>query len=218
MPSRIGIGALAAPPKFGITDNFERASLGANWDVLFGGAQVQILGSSDLGMVAGANRFFLVNWVGNDFNDDQYSEAVISSEQPTSPIWQNAPYVRRRASDAARYQFSYDNDPQLQYQRWTFKYDGVATEFTRYFAVSDVDTVNVPAPGDGLRIEVRGYDFRGLWKPAATGIWQLMLTATDTDASKIASGRPGLAARDASGNGTLAADTKVWESFGAGNL
>lgn len=224
--SRSGTKSGAGQVTFGIVDNFERASLGSNWEIAYptGGdaAQVQILGSSDLGMAAGNQAFFLVDWIANTFSADQYAEAVISPEVPTSPAWAHQPYVRRNfgVSPAPRYGFGYSNDPNqpTEYQRWYFKYDGVATPDTRYFGLTAVDTVNVPQPGDTLRVEIVGYTLRGYWRPVATGTWQLMTEATDTDATKIANGRPGLCARLADGNSSLATTTKVWESFGAGNM
>lgn len=200
-----------------VTDDFERATLGANWDVVYptGGdkAQVRILGNSDLGMAAGNMGFFLADWSANTFSADQFCEAVISPEVTTSPEWAHQVYVRRRNSDGARYGFGYDNDPtQAQYQRWYFKYDGVAGPNTRYFGVSAVAANELPKPGDKLRVEIQGYRLRGYWNG------KLVSEATDTDGTKIADGRPGLASRIASGNGTLGADTKVWESFSAGSL
>lgn len=203
------------------TDDFERSSLGANWEIAYptGGdaAQVQILGNSDLGMTAGAQAFFLVDWVANTFSDNQFSTAVISSETTMvsgNTVWAFQVYVRRRLSDGARYGFGYDNDPsQPQYQRWYIKYDGVPNIDVRYFGLSNIVPLSqAPKPGDTLRIEVVGYTVLGYFNDV------LVLTATDTDPTKIASGRPGLASRIATGNSSNPSDVKIWESFTAGNI
>jgi hypothetical protein len=46
----------------------------------------------------------------------------------------------------------------------------------------------------------------------------LVLSATDTDVSKISAGEVGLAARWATGNQSTSADAKVWESWAGGSL
>lgn len=202
-----------APSADAVTDDFERARLGSNWEVVYptGGdkAQVQILGNSDLGMVAGNQAFFLADWVGNRFSADQYCEATPTAEAPAG--WAYMVYVRRRASDGARYGFGFDNDPsQPNSGDWIFKYDGVPGPQTRVFASAKAATA--PKLGDTLRVEVVGYALKGYLNG------ELVLEGTDTDPSKIASGQPGLAARLATGNGTLGADAKVWESFAAGGM
>jgi hypothetical protein len=53
---------------------------------------------------------------------------------------------------------------------------------------------------------------RGYWNST------VMLEATDTDATKIADGVPGLAARWANGNTSTSVDAKVWESWSGGAL
>jgi len=58
------------------TDDFERASLGANWTVSLGA--VTIVGSSDVrGNSAGADS--LTRWNANTFNGDHYSEVVVTT-------------------------------------------------------------------------------------------------------------------------------------------
>jgi hypothetical protein len=196
------------------SDDFERATLGSNWTIVYpaAGNQVQIIGNSDLGMVPGPEGFFLVNWTGSPFAADQWSEAVIPADAAAG--WAYQPYVRWRASDRARYGFGLDNDPgQTQYyNKWYFKYDGVAGSETRMFGLADNTTGRQPGPGDTLRVEIRGYTLYGYWNG------QLMTTATDTVANRIANGVPGLAARVANGNQAITQPAKVWESWAAGSL
>jgi hypothetical protein len=205
-------GSAGAESGNAVTDDFERAGLGSNWEVAYptGGdaAQVRILGDSDLGMAQGNQAFFLIDWVGDTFSADQYCEATISPDAPAG--WAYMVYVRRQTSNGARYGFVYDDDmSQPNYGDWIFKYDGVAGPETRVFA--STAAVTTPEPGDTLRVEIVGYTLKGYLNG------QLVLEATDTDATKIANGRPGLAARLSTGNGTLSLDSKVWESFAAGD-
>ena len=194
------------------TDNFERATLGNNWFISFPptGNQVQIIGNSDLGMVAGPQGFFLANWIGRTFTADQYCEAIISPDAPTD--WAFQVYVRRRSSDAARYGFHFDNDPnQPEYfNKWCFKYDGVPGPETRVFAMANGN--QAPKPGDTLRVEIRGYTLYGYHNG------RLVLTATDTASNRIANGVPGMAARLAIGNQAINQSVKVWESWTGGDL
>jgi hypothetical protein len=83
---------------------------------------------------------------------------------------------------------------------------------TRILKQTPANAVTPPAPGDVLRIEVVGYELRGYKNKS------LVMTAVDTDASKITGGAPGLAARWATGNGSTASDVKVWESWCGGSL
>jgi hypothetical protein len=196
-----------------VSDDFERATLGSKWEVVYptgaDKAQVQILANSDLGILKGNQAFFLIDWVGNTFSADQYCEATTAEDAPAG--WAYMVYVRRRTSDGARYGFVYDNDPsQPNYGDWIFKYDGVPGPQTRVFA--SVKATTIPKPGDTLRVEIVGHTLKGYLNGG------LVLQATDTDATKIANGRPGLAARLASGNASLGVDSKVWEAFAAGDL
>jgi hypothetical protein len=196
-----------------VSDDFERATLGSTWEVVYptgaDKAQVQLLASSDLGMLKGNQAFFLIDWVGNTFSADQYCEATMAQDAPAG--WAYMVYVRRRTSDGARYGFVYDNDPsQPNYGDWIFKYDGVPGPQTRVFA--SVKATTIPKLGDTLRVEIVGYTLKGYLNGG------LVLQATDTDATKIANGRPGLAARLATGNASLGVDSKVWEAFAAGDL
>ena len=99
---------------------------------------------------------------------------------------------------------------QPNYGEWIFRYDGVASPAIRL--VANATATTPPAPGDTLRVEIVGSTLKGYLNG------ELVLEGTDSDASAIADGRPGLAARLTTGDGTLAADTKIWESFAAGDM
>jgi hypothetical protein len=195
-------------------DDFERASLGSNWTIAYptSGNQVQIIDDGVLGMAPGPQGFFLVNWTGSVFAADQYSEVVIPLD--ATPGWAYQPYVRWRSSDRARYGFGLDNDPNQPqyYDKWYFKFDGVAGSETRMFGLVDNTTGRQPGPGDRLRVEIRGYTLYGYWNG------QLMTTATDTATNRIADGVPGMAARVANGNQSITQPAKVWESWAGGSL
>ena len=194
------------------TDDFERSSLGPKWLVIYPGAtntQVRIVGDSDVGMGPGPEGFFLINRISPVFGVDQFCEATIPTD--VTDGWAHQVYVRWRPSDAARYGFGYDNDPsQPQFKSWYFKYDGVPGPQTRYFATAPATVT--PQPGDTLRVEIRGYTLRGYLNNT------LVLQATDTDVTKIATGVPGLAARWANGNTATPSTVKVWESWAGGSL
>lgn len=196
------------------SDDFEAQMLSANWEVIFPpppNTQVQIIGDSDLGMGPGPQGFFLVNWIGSSFADDQFCEATIPLD--VNVDWIHQVYVRWRQSDKARYGFGYAGDPnQAVFGNWIFKYDGVPGPQTRIVAQVLADVVTPPVPGDTLRVEIEGYELRGY----KNGM--LVMTATDTDPSKIAGGRVGLAARWANGNTSTGVDVKVWESWSGGSL
>ena len=170
---------------------------------------MQIVDSSDLGMGPGPEGFFLVNYSARTFTADQYCEAVIPTDATSG--WAYMVYVRWRASDRARYGFAYDSDPnQPAFGDWILKYDGVPSAQTRVFA--QVPAAAPPNPGDTLKVEVRGYTVTGYYNGTK------VIEATDTDASKIASGVPGLAARWSNGNTSTSITVKVWESWCGGSL
>jgi hypothetical protein len=170
---------------------------------------VKIIAGSDLGMGPGPQGFFLVNWTKQTFAADQFSEGSVPLDVTAG--WAHGVYVRWRASDAARYMFAYDNDPnQPLFGSWIFKYDGVPGPQTRIIASAPASVT--PQPGDTLRIEVTGYTLRGYLNGTK------LLEATDTDPTKIADGVPGLAARWANGNTSTSSDVKVWESWCGGSL
>jgi hypothetical protein len=205
-------GGAAGAPSDTACDDFERPSLGSDWTVIYPPApnsQVQIIDSSDLGMGPGPQGFFIVNWTKQTFSADQFCEATIPADATAG--WAHGVSVRWRASDSARYMLAYDNDPnQPLYGNWILKYDGVPGPQTRIIA--NIASTAEPQPGDTLRIEVQGYTLRGYLNGTK------VLEGADTDASKIADGPPGLAARWANGNTSTAANAKVWESWCGGSL
>lgn len=156
------------PPMSTYADDFERASLGSNWRKLIG--TPEIIASKDLGLVSGS--FILVEWAGGTSSADQFAETEISGGMPATELARGV-FVRRRASDGARYQFHYDfngtdADPRGQ---WQLKLDGVPTAQARLLAVGFQPA---PSAGDVIRVEAEGSTIRGL----VNG--QVYLTATDT--------------------------------------
>ncbi len=200
------------PPADVATDDFERGSLGSDWTIAFPpppNDQVRIIGDSDLGMAPGPQGFFIAVYTGRTFSADQFCEATIPID--ADPDWIHQVFVRRRGVDAARYGFGYNGDPgQPSFGTWYFKYDGVPSAQTRVFATAPAPST--PAPGDRIRVEIEGFALRGYWND------MLVLEATDTDASRIDDGAPGLAARWATGNAGTPAAVKVWEGWAGGSL
>ena len=160
-------------------DDFDRASLGPNWRIHVG--DPGIIGSSDLGLRSG--KFGLLSWAHTwGVGPNQFSEAEISEGSDEGMA--KGVYVRRRASDGARYQLHYDTNgtPAEPRPHWQIKYDGVSSPKTRVLAIAL--SPSAPVAGDVLRIEVQGETLRG-YKNG-----QLVLTATD---SAISSGTFGVA-------------------------
>ncbi|MEO5570707.1 MAG: T9SS type A sorting domain-containing protein [Bacteroidia bacterium] len=166
------------------SDDFERHLLGNNWTVYFGGNDVGIVDSSDLGFPNNNGYFGLLGWTAYAFQADQYSEIIISPDKIDSMLCQA--FVRRRSSDFARYGFHWNNAN----NEWEIKYDGVSTAQTRILA-----SVIAPAPlgGDTIRTEITGMTISGYRNGA------LMLTATDTAFTNsnpiTTTGTPGIAYR-----------------------
>ena len=136
------------------SDAFQRSALGSNWAVAFG--RPGIIGDSDLGLLSGV--FALLSWAAAPASADQFSEAQISANPGEAD---KGVFVRRRASDGARYQFHYDTNGTDADRRpqWQLKYDGVPPPRTRILATN----FSAPAPvaGDVLRIEAQGDELRG---------------------------------------------------------
>lgn len=184
------------------SDTFERASLGSNWTVWLGSGG--IVGGSDLGMTA-ASGMVGVYW-NTVFAADQFCETVIS--EGVAPNMLRQVYVRRRASDGARYGFHWNV---TDGGRWEIKYDGVPSSQTRY--VSLAPNPLGPAPGDTLRLEVRGEP------PTLKGFHNgvEVISGVDTDSNRIAGGPVGMAYRLDVSSGTTY-PTPVFESWRGGSL
>lgn len=198
----------------GVTDNFDRASLGANWTVVLGNAA--IVGSADLGASASAG-IHIAAWAGSSLGDDQFAEMRISPS--VEPLMQFQVFCRRRSSDAARYAWLYKSDPAFDFEgspdgppAWCFKYDGVPSAQTRLFG--QVTTAPAPAAGDVLRLEVTGQNpvtLRGFHNG------RLISEATDTTADRVLSGPPGAAYRANSGSSPTY-PVRIFTDFAAGTL
>jgi hypothetical protein len=181
-----------------VSDDFERASLGSNWRVHFGSAG--IVGGSDLGLLSGT--FALLSRAASGPRD-QFSEAQVSANADKAD---KGVFVRRRASDAARYQLHYDTngtdaDPR---PHWQIKYDGVPTAKTRILASNF--SARAPVPGDVLRIEAEGREIRGYLNG------KLVLSARD---AAIPAGTAGVALLKLGG---VTAPTAIFERWLGGSL
>lgn len=190
-------GARAADPA---CDDFERPALGPDW-TRFGGSNAAIVAASDLGSPDSAWCF--AGYSASGFAADQWSHALISRDKPANMLTQV--FVRRRASDLARYGFHYNGDPGRN--QWEIKFDGVPTAQTRILANL---AGGGPAPGDSICIEVEGSTIRGYHN----GL--LLLSATDTAPDAItAAGVAGMVSRAAS---TTTPPTPIFESWKGGTL
>lgn len=202
---RAGPGRTISDP---VTDNFNRASLGADWTVHLG--NVATVTSTHWGASA-SSGVFISSWTATSITGDQVVEATIATGWDSRLLAQ--PFVRRRSSDSARYGFGYDDDPTfVATPIWYIKYDGVATELTRL--LSEVTGPAAPVAGDRLRLEARGTN-PVLLKGYHNGI--LRCSASDATADRVTTGPPGLVARPHSGV-TLTYPLPVFNDFAAGTL
>jgi hypothetical protein len=190
-------------------DDFERPSLGANW-TRYGGSQAQIVNGHDLGAPDPSIWCFVV-WTASTFDADQFSEVITAPGKPDSLLTQV--YVRQRASDLARYGFHFNNEnTTTNIPRLEIKYDGVPTAQTRILASVPA---TMPAPGDTLRIGVRGKD-----PVVITGFHNgvQVISATDSAHQRITTTGPaGMVSRLSSGT-TAPSNSPIFASWKGGTL
>jgi hypothetical protein len=200
------LSALAQNPG---SDDFERPALGTNWS-RYGGSQAEIVNGHDLGAPDPTVWCFVV-WTASTFDADQFSEATTATGKPDALLTQV--YVRQRASDLARYGFHFNNEnTTTNIPRWEIKYDGVPTAQTRILAVVPA---TMPAPGDMLRIEVRGTD-----PVTITGFHNgvQVISATDSAHQRITSTGPaGMVSRLSSGT-TAPPNSPIFARWKGGTL
>jgi hypothetical protein len=199
----LAASAWAAPQD--AEDDFERATLGLNW-TLYGGSAGEIVNGSDLG-IPDPGGWIYAGWTQVGFPANAFSQAKLADQKPPEALVEV--FVRRRASDGARYGFGYNGDPGKS--QWELKYHGVAVAQARFLAV-----IGGPAPANGseLRLEARGInpvELRGYLDGA------LVLVATDGHTDRIASAGPmGVAAR-AKGGSTLVANAPIFAHWWGGS-
>lgn len=189
-----------------ISDDFQRASLGANWTVHLGNAA--IVASADWGPSA-FSGVHVSSWTGTTITGDQFSEAVLASGIHAQ--MQAQVYTRRRSADVARYAFHYNFEAGTP--QWEIKYDGVATPDVRLLATNTTEPAH--AAGGMHRIEVRGTGASINIRGYVNG--RLIIEANDTHADRITSGTPGLTCREAVGAG-LSYPQPVFAKYAAGTL
>lgn len=185
-------------------DDFEHHVLGPNWIVYSTGSA--IVNDSDLGVLT--SSACAVGWIGSTFGADQFSQAEVSLD--VDPDMLEQVYVRRRASDSARYGFHWNGDPGKS--QWEIKYDGVPTAQTKILAVLQGPG---PVPGDTLRVEVFATDpvvLRGYHNGA------LKLSAVDSSLQRITTTGPcGVVARMKQGT-VNDPPTPIFENWAGGSL
>lgn len=158
-----------------VSDSFERAALGSSWSIHVGTPGVV---AGNLGLLSGS--IAILSWAA-PLPADQFSEAEIAAG--IRPLMQRQVFVRRRASDSARYALHYNLG--VSPQRWELKYDGVPPSQTKLLATAT--TPSGPVPGDVIRIEAERDVLRG-YKNG-----RLVVQANDTSAQRIVTGAPGTA-------------------------
>ncbi len=194
-----------------VSDDFERASLGSNWSVVFGNGA--IVNNSDLGSTGTGQP--IVMWVGTALGANQFCEATIALDKVTDMMAQVC--VRRQSSDGARYAFYYyaGGDSGEPVNGWRFKFDGVPSANTRTVGALN-STEPAMAGGDRIRLEVRGSGASVSLKGYRNG--RLILEADDTAPDRItAVGPPSMAWRLVSGS-TTTYPSPVYENWSAGTL
>jgi len=187
-----------------VFDDFERHVLGPSWTTY--SSPAGIVNQSDLGSATG--NWCVGSWTASVFAADQFSEAELSSDIPAAMLTQV--FVRRRASDLARYGFHWNGDPGNS--RWEIKYDGVPSAQTVILASVDAPG---PLPGDRIRIEALGTDpvmLRGFHD----GV--LKLVGIDSSPQRIvATGPAGVVSRPKQGTSPVA-PVAIFESWSGGSL
>lgn len=181
------------------TDEFERATLGENWE-LVGGTHT-IIGSSDWGISDATAA--ISAWAYTLASGDQFSEVQLSSDFVASTS--AAVFVRKQAGLAERYQFHYDTDgtAEIPEPHWQLKHDGIEPGVVFASAM----TPGAPAAGDVLRIEARGQVISGFLNGVK------IIEATHT---ALTTGRIGVAA--AYGAGPVPRTEPVHERWTGGEL
>ncbi len=220
-PQGLGRGVLARagqPLRVLAFDDFERASLGANWTVAYptpNGGVVAIVNGC-LARNPASSSFYIIDYTGVTFAADQWCEATYAANAPmTDEV--NAVNVRRdpAQSPAPRYIACYDfgdtGDEEFN-GKIIIKYDGVAPEDTEYMASVDFRPL---VAGDRIRLEIVGFTLRCY----VNGVF--VLGVTDT-LQRITTGRPGMCGRRtfSDGVGSLPGlvTVEIWSDFAAGNL
>lgn len=188
----------------GIADDFERASLGADWSR----AQGDVVIANSVAVGAGSlSGIHVATWVGTTLADDQFAEVQVAADIQAV---EHMPCARRRSSDLARYGLAYNEDGAGS-PRWILKFDGVPAQDTRTWATAYTTPL---AAGDVMRIEARGQSpvrLRGYHNS------RLVIEAEDTAADRILTGPPAVAFRARSGF-TLTYPSPVYSRFAAGSL
>lgn len=202
------------------TDDFNRASLGANWTKNTGTSDT--IASADWGIITSGN-IAIASWAGAPTpGPDQFCEATLAAGWSPSGFLLAAINVRRRNSDGARYMFGYSNDPNDSDPtvEWVIKYDGLASEFTRILVGNP--SPGAPAAGDRLRFEVRGTGASVNLKGYRNGT--LICEANDTnngtptpEVTRILAGSPGLVCRVWVGE-TITYPKAAFTDFATGTL
>jgi hypothetical protein len=188
-----------------VADDFQRASLGANWTRPLGDAVIVNSQSLGAGSFSGVH---IAIWNGaTQPGANQFAEVRVATDIGDM---QHQPFVRRRTSDGARYGLIYDTDST---PFWAIKYDGVPSQDTRLFLAPGYTTPL--APGDVMRLEARGSSPVSL---RAYHNGRLVLAVDDSDANRVTSGPPGAAYRATLGAPALTYPSPVYETFAAGTL
>lgn len=164
----------AAACRHGARDDFERPSLGSDWAIHSG--EVGIV-KGDLAILA--KGLGLVSWARPGVGADQFGEAKVAADAAPGSVIQV--FVRRRTKDGARYGFHFNP----RSAKWEIKLDGVPTARTRI--LGSADGARGPAPGDTIRLEIRGKALKGFTNGKE------ILSVEDTGDDAISSGAPGLA-------------------------
>ena len=147
-------------------DDFERPSLGDNWDIFSG--PLGIVDSSDLGALGPG--IGMAGWQGSAFGADQFSEGVLATG------WNPA--------DSVQLQVRFNGQTGARYGFRRFGSGGLELRYINGAANVLLASISGAAvtPGDTMRIEVVGATIRGLINGA------VVLTGTDRNLTSGAAG------------------------------
>jgi len=155
-----------------VTDTFERQTLGPNWQIWSGTAN--IVNGSDLGIQEVPIRVVNgLSWVGSTFQADQFSEVQLSNE--LDPLMFIQVFVRRSPATGQRYGFHWQSGGDCD-GGWVLKLDGGSGAPILSCALDPTP----PQPGDTLRIEAAGSIIQGFHNniPVVSAIDTTLLSGT----------------------------------------
>lgn len=188
-----------------VSDDFERASLGSNWENGRGlYNNMEIFGSSDLQAEDPSSAANACTWIADSFNDNQFSEGTLGQAMPDQTNVYAQVHVRMQPTTSECYLAVAQPNGSGSTNLW-LEYNDGAGGFPQ---LASKTVSGTPAVGDTLRIEAEGTTLRLYWKG------NLELTHVETTYN-LTSGDVAIGASRSGGGEEV--DVR-WESWQGGDL